>query len=277
MMRDSDYEFIRELVYNHSRINLGPDKKELVSARLGKRLRATNISSITDYCHFLQTKGSEDELSHLIDAISTNHTFFFREPQHFEFLKDVVIPEMTKRRAQSSWPTFNVWSSASSSGEEPYSIAISLLEQMGANGPWPWRVEATDISHKILQKARAAIYRDESLVKTPPAYIKAHFQKGFGPQEGNYRVKPHVQERVNFRQLNLLEGAFPFKEQFHLIFCRNVMIYFDRPTQEELVNKLCRQLIPGGYLFVGHSESLSGVHHKMETVKPAIYRRPLNS
>jgi chemotaxis protein methyltransferase CheR len=274
-MRDSDYKFIRELVYSHSRINLGPDKKELVLARLGKRLRATNITSISDYCRFLQEKQSGDELSHLIDAISTNHTFFFREPQHFEFLRKTVIPEMEARRRKETWPSFSVWSAASSSGEEPYSIAIALLEQFGERGTWPWRIEATDISHKILQRARVGVYREEALGKMSASSVRAHFQKGFGPQEGNFRVKPHVQEHVTFRQLNLLEGQFPFNEPFQLIFCRNVMIYFDRPTQEELVAKLARQLVPGGYLFVGHSESLSGVSHGLETVKPAIYRRPL--
>jgi chemotaxis protein methyltransferase CheR len=274
-MRDSDYQFIRELVYQHSRINLGPDKRELVSARLGKRLRATNITSISDYCRYLQQKESDDELSHLIDAISTNHTFFFREPQHFEFLREMVVPEMTKRRAAVSWPSFNVWSAACSSGEEPYSIAIALTEIFGRVPSWSWRVEATDISHRVLQRARVAVYREEAVAQVPASQLRAHFQKGFGPQDGNYRVKPHVQDGVTFRQLNLLEGGFPFTEPFHLIFCRNVMIYFDRPTQEELVKKLSRQLVPGGYLFVGHSESLSGINHGLETIKPAVYRRPL--
>jgi chemotaxis protein methyltransferase CheR len=277
MMRDSDYDFIRDLVYSHSRINLGPDKRELVSARLGKRLRATNITSISDYCRFLQQKESGDELAHLIDAISTNHTFFFREPQHFEFLTKTLVPEMEARRATAKWPSFNVWSAASSSGEEPYSIAIALLEYFGNRSTWPWRIEATDISHKILQKARVGVYREDAVSKASPSVIRTHFQKGFGPQDGNYRVKPHVQECVTFRQLNLLEGTPPFNEPFQLIFCRNVMIYFDRPTQEELVARLTRQLVPGGYLFVGHSESLSGVKHTLETIKPAIYRRPLKS
>jgi chemotaxis protein methyltransferase CheR len=274
-MRDSDYDFIRELVYSHSRINLGPDKRELVSARLGKRLRATNITSISDYCRFLQQKEGGEELSHLIDAISTNHTYFFREPQHFDFLLKVLLPEMEARRRAENWRSFNVWSAASSSGEEPYSIAIALLDHFGQRSAWPWRIEATDISHKILQRARVGVYREDAVAKVPAPQLKSHFQKGFGPQEGNYRVKPHVQECVTFRQLNLLEGALPFNEPFQLIFCRNVMIYFDRPTQEELVAKLTRQLVPGGYLFVGHSESLSGVKHPLETIKPAIYRRPL--
>jgi len=274
-MRDSDYKFIRELVYSHSRINLGPDKKELVSARLGKRLRETKITSISDYCRFLQEQESEEELSHLIDAISTNYTFFFREIEHFDFLNKTVIPEMQARRAKEKWASFNIWSAACASGEEPYSIAISMAEQFGPMPVWPWRIEATDISHKILQRARVGVYREESLEKVPPNVLKKHFQRGFGPQDGNYRVKPHLQEQITFRQLNLLEGSPPGAEPFHVIFCRNVMIYFDRDTQTELVNKLTKRLVPGGYLYVGHSESLSGIAHSLETVKAAIYRRPL--
>jgi len=274
-MRDADYEFIRGLVYNHSRINLGPNKKALVSARLGKRLRATKITSISDYCRYLQHQESEDELSHLIDAISTNYTFFFRETEHFDFLQKRVVPEMIKRSAGGKWESFNVWSAACATGEEPYSIAISLAEQFGQNPKWPWRIEATDISHKVLQRARVGVYREEAISRISRDVLKKHFQKGFGPQAGNFRVKPHIQDGVTFRQLNLLDGLFPFAVPFHVIFCRNVMIYFDRATQEELVTKLMQRLVPGGYLFVGHSESLSGVNHAFETIKPAIYRRPL--
>jgi chemotaxis protein methyltransferase CheR len=275
-MRDSDYQFIRQLVYSHSRINLGPDKKELVSARLGKRLRETKITSISDYCRYLQGQEDAEELSHLIDAISTNYTFFFREIEHFDFLTKTIIPEMSHRRSAEKWKSFNVWSAACASGEEPYSIAINLAENFGAKPRWPWRIEATDISHKILQRARVGVYREESVSKVPKPALRAHFQKGFGPQDGNYRVKQHIQDGVTFRQLNLLEGAPPFTEPFHLIFCRNVMIYFDRKTQEELIARLTQRLVPGGYLFVGHSESLSGLKQNLETVKPAIYRRPLH-
>jgi chemotaxis protein methyltransferase CheR len=182
---------------------------------------------------------------------------------------------MVKRRATERWPRFNIWSAASSSGEEPYTIAIALSQFFGNSTTWPWRIEATDISHKILQRAKVGVYREEAVKKVPPTLLRAHFQKGFGPQEGNYRVKPHLLESVTFRQLNLLEGSFPFTEPFQVIFCRNVMIYFDRPTQTELVNKLARQLVPGGYLFVGHSESLSGIKHSLTMLKPAIYQRPL--
>jgi chemotaxis protein methyltransferase CheR len=270
-MRESDFEFIRGLVYERSRINLTVDKRELVSARLGKRLRATNLPSITDYCRMLQSPGAEAELENLIDAISTNHTFFFRENAHFDFLRQTIVPEMKARAAKEHWPRLRVWSAACSSGEEPYSIAITLAETLS---DWPWHVEATDISHRVLEKAAAGIYNAETVEKLSRERLLTHFQRGFGPYEGSYRVKNELRGHVSFRHLNLLEGEPPFHEPFQVIFCRNVMIYFDRPTQEELVQKLGRLLVPGGYLLVGHSESLTAVPHALETIRPATYRRP---
>jgi len=271
-MKESEFDFIRSLVYERSRISLSADKRELVTARLGKRLRATKLETIGEYCQLLQSPGSEGELSNLIDAISTNHTFFFRENAHFDFLRQTVLPEMKARAPKERWTQFRVWSSACSSGEEPYSIAITLAEALTG---WPWSIEATDISHRILAKAEAGIYRDETVERMPASLIQNYFQRGFGPQEGNYRIKTSLREQVTYRHLNLLEGEPPFREPFQVIFCRNVMIYFDRPTQEELVNKLARRLVPGGYLFVGHAESLTTIRHSLQTVRPAVYRRPL--
>jgi chemotaxis protein methyltransferase CheR len=273
-MRESEFEFIRTLVYEHSRITLGPDKRELVAARLGKRLRATQVPTITAYCQFLKEPAGTAELAHLIDAISTNHTFFFRENSHFDFVRSDLVPEMLARQRTERWPRFLAWSAACSSGEEPYSLAITLDQCLPASAGWGWHIECTDISHRILDKARAGIYRGESLTSLPAAQLRNYFQKGIGPQEGNYRIRDPLRTHLTFRQMNLLEGDPPFREPFHVIFCRNVMIYFDRPTQEELVNKLTRRLVPGGYLFVGHSESLTGIRHPLQTVRPAIYRRP---
>lgn len=274
-MRDSEFDFIRSLVYEHSRISLGTDKRQLVSARLGKRLRATNLPSLADYCRLLKAPGAEQELTHLIDAISTNHTFFFRETAHFDFLRDKVVPEMTQRARTERWPKFRTWSAACSSGEEPYSIAITLANCMTAT--WQWHIDATDISRRILARAAAAIYDRETVSRLPSSTVRAHFQRGVGAQDGNYRVKSTLRERVAFHHLNLLEGQPTFTEPFHVIFCRNVMIYFDRATQEELVDRLARRLVPGGYLFVGHSESLTHLRHSLEVVRPAVYRKPLGS
>lgn len=274
-MRENEFEFIRGLVYQHSRISLGAEKRELVSARLGKRLRATGLTTIGSYCELLQAETDGNELAHLIDEISTNHTFFFREIAHFEFLVRTALPEMRARLAQERWPAFRIWSAACSSGEEPYSVAMALEEAPAST--WPWHIECVDISHRILAKAAAGIYRQEAVERLTPDRIRRFFDSGHGPQAGNYRVKASLRARLGFQQLNLLEGEPPYTEPFHVIFCRNVMIYFDRQTQTELVQKLTRRLVPGGYLFVGHSESLTGITHALQTVRPAIYRRPPDS
>lgn len=271
-MRESEFEFIRNLVYQRSRICLDVDKREMVTARLGKRLRATNLATVTEYCHLLQSPQAGDELAHLIDVISTNHTFFFRENAHFDFVRTRIVPEMQQRQRTERWPRLLAWSAACSSGEEPYSLAITLQETIGPG--WDWHIQCTDISHRILQRASQGIYRDDVIEKIPPAVIKKYFQKGVGPQHGNYRVRAELRQRLAFHQLNLLEGEPPGNDPFHVIFCRNVMIYFDRTTQEELVRRLARRLVPGGYLLVGHSESLTGINHSLEAVRPATYRRP---
>jgi chemotaxis protein methyltransferase CheR len=272
-MLDRDYEFIRGLVYTHSRINLGADKKELVSARLGKRLRATGLATITDYCRYLQGPKAGEEISHLIDVISTNHTYFFRENAHFDFLSQTILPELMAKRATARWPRLNIWSAACSSGEEPYTLALVLDQFFGRQVAWPWQIDATDISNPVLKKAHEGVYKTEALDKIPATQLRTFFQEGTGPLAGTFKVKPALQQNIRFRQLNLLGASLPFTEPFHVIFCRNVMIYFDRPTQEELVTRLSRLLVPGGYLLVGHSESLTGIHHTLESVKPAVYRR----
>lgn len=273
-MRDREFEYIRTIVYERSRINLGPDKRPLVNARLGKRLRATNVETVEDYCRLLQQPGAEQELTHLIDAISTNHTFFFREMAHFDFLREKALPEMLERARSERWPKFRVWSAACSSGEEPYSIAMTLA---GALPDSQWEIEATDISRRILARAIQAIYPDDAVRRLPLEMIRSHFQRGIGAQIGNHRIKPALRDRVRFHPLNLLEGEPPFSEPFQVIFCRNVMIYFDRPTQEQLVTRLGRWLVPGGYLFVGHSESLTHLRHGLRPIRPAVYQKPFGS
>lgn len=271
-MRQSEFEFIRKLVYQRSRICLDEGKREMVSARLAKRLSATSLGTVSAYCAWLQSGEAHDELAHLIDAISTNHTFFFRENAHFDFVRDRIVPEMLERRKVERWPRFLAWSAACSSGEEPYSLGITLQEALGSG--WDWHIQGTDISHRILGQASQAIYRDTAVSKVPPPLVRTYFQKGVGAQQGNYRVRAGLQARLSFQQMNLLEGDSPLNERFHVIFCRNVMIYFDRPTQEELVGRLTRRLLPGGYLLVGHAEGLTGIRHTLLAVQPAVYRRP---
>jgi chemotaxis protein methyltransferase CheR len=277
-MRDNEFEFIRSLVYERTRIRLDSDRRDLVAARLGKRLRATRSATIGDYCRILKDPEGHKELSRLIDVISTHHTFFFRENEHFDFIRDHVVPEMLARTETEHWPALRAWSAACSSGEECYSLAITFAECLRGRN-WPWHIEGSDISEGVLEQARNAIYSEEAVGRLPREISRTYFQRGVGPQTGNYRVKARLRTGVSLHHLNLLGDPLdqpPFDEPFQLILCRNVMIYFDRASQEELVNRLASHLVPGGYLLVGHSESLTAIKHSLRPVKPAVYRRPLS-
>jgi chemotaxis protein methyltransferase CheR len=257
-------------VYQHCRINLGDNKKELVSARLGKRLRTLEIGSYKEYCNLLETSG--DELTQMVDAITTNHTQFFREMKHFDFLEQVGLPQVMSLAGKNEY--IRVWSAASSSGEEPYSLAIFLSEHLTAKGR-PWRIDATDISTKILDKAKLGVYSEDRVSEIRHDWLRKYFQKGTKKWEGHYRVKESLRQMVHYQNLNLLQERYPFSESFHIIFCRNVMIYFDRETQQELLPRLVKFLCPGGYLMIGHSESLTAIQHGLKCIRPAIYQKPM--
>jgi len=272
-LEDADYEFICQLVYERSRIHLGSDKKTLVSSRLAKRLRQLQLNDYHEYCQLLRSAAGEEELRNLIDRISTNHTHFFREIKHFEFLRDTALPQWLKAHARSS-ETLRLWSAASSSGEEPYSLAIWLAEHLAPAASDRWQIEATDISTRVLELAQVAVYDTERLRGVSDALLRRYFQRGVGSRQGQFRVKEELRRCVHFHHLNLLQPDYPFRTAFDIIFCRNVMIYFDKPTQEDLVRRLADRLVPGGYLMVGHSESLSGIKHPLRLVQPAIYLKP---
>ncbi|HZL43794.1 MAG TPA: protein-glutamate O-methyltransferase CheR [Verrucomicrobiae bacterium] len=273
MIAEAEYEFIRKLVYDRSRINLGPDKMELVCSRLRRRARALEITSLKSYISLLRSAAGAQEMTGLLDVISTNVTDFFREPDHFRFVRDTLLPEWQAAKGRCPTDCFRAWSAACSSGEEPYSLAIVLAEFFDGAGAADWRVMASDISSSMLKRAQEAIYPEERIRLPDPALLRRHFQKGVGRYDGNYRIKSALRSHVSFQHLNLFDPSHQFPQKFDLIFCRNVMIYFDRNTQEQLVPRLVDQLGPGGYLFVGHSESLIGIDHSLKSVRPSIYRR----
>jgi chemotaxis protein methyltransferase CheR len=269
---EAAYRFIADMVYEHSRIRLGADKQALVTGRLAKRLRALQLDSFEDYCRHLRSAAGANELGPLVDLISTNHTNFFREIQHLDFLRDRVLPELMPRVVKHR-ETFRVWSAACSSGEEPYTIAIVLAEYARQHGQFAWQIEASDISARILERAQTAIYTADRVKMPQPEWLSRYFQKGVGEYEGSFRVKESLRQAVTFHRLNLLQAGYPVVPNQQVIFCRNVMIYFDTATQQELVTKLICQLAPGGYFIIGHSESLLGVKHALKSIGTGIYRK----
>lgn len=270
----AEYDSVRKIVYDHSRINLGPSKKELVMARLSKRLRALNIPSYAQYLEFLESAAGREEMTNLIDSISTNHTYFFREPQHFDFLSETILPQFCEDPARKGAKQFKVWSAATSSGEEPYTISLILDDYFSnkARG-WNWNILCTDISTRVLAKAEEGIFTKDRLGPVRQDWLIRYFDKGVGESEGLFRAKDLIRKNLTFKSLNLLAPSYPFRDIFQVVFCRNVMIYFDRETQQELVNKIYPLVEPGGYLIIGHAESLTNIKHPFKLIKPSIYRK----
>lgn len=268
ILSDHEFELFKSLIYQQVGINLDTPKKTLLVSRLGKRLRELNLSTYKDYYDCVSGKEGEEELMKLLDLISTNKTDFYREPVHFDFLRDQVIPQMQATR------TLRIWSSASSSGEEPYTIAMTLADAIPDINRWNIKILASDISTRVLSKAASGIYENERVSQLPQELVKRHFLRGKNGQAGKVCVRPQVANMVAFRRINLMDPAFPIRSPLDVIFCRNVMIYFDRPTQAKLMEKFHRYLRPGGYLFIGHSESLQWIDHGFRYLKPTIYQKP---
>jgi len=270
-LRTIDFERISRLVYEHCGINLHDGKKELVKARLGKRLREGNFESFADYYQFVTTNEGTDELIAMIDSISTNLTYFFREEGHFQTLRGILAGiSGTSDQTQRSALLFKIWSAGCSTGEEPYSLAMTLKECL--NGTNRVKVMATDISTRVLKIAMNGIYSEDKISKMPSSLVKKYFQIGSGRWAGSYRVKKELRDIVEFTRFNLMEQP-PAEFSFEAIFCRNVMIYFDKQTQGMLVNRFYSCLKKGGHLFIGHSESLTGLNHAFKYIEPSVYRK----
>jgi len=261
------FAFLADLVYRRSRIRLGPDKQAFVSGRLGGHLRAIDCASFDAYCRLLDSPAGADEIGVVIDLLSTNHTQFFREPDHFDFLAREVLPRAAAR-------PLRVWCAAAASGEEAYSLAIVLAEHFAGSAADDWTLVASDISRRMLDRCRRAIYAADQVRLPDAGMLPRHFRRGFGEWEGYYRVKPALRRRVAIEHVNLFQAAYPWPAGFEVIFCRNVMIYFDAESRQALVERLFEQLTPGGHLFVGHAEGLQGLRHRFRAVAPGVYERP---
>ncbi len=270
-IQPKEFALLRDLVYDNIGINLTEEKRNLVMGRLQKILRREGFTSFHEYYQYVSKDKTGQALSELANSISTNHTFFYRENDHFNFFLEKALPEIVERQKAAKEYDIRVWSAGCSSGEEPYTLVMLLMEFLGSDySRWNAGVLATDISEKALNTARAGIYEKEGVKNLPEKLVKKYFKKR---PEGNYEVIEAVKKEVTYRRFNLMNTYFPFKKQFHAIFCRNVMIYFDNPTRKTLVEKFYNLTTPKGFFFIGHSESLKREECKYRYVMPALYKK----
>jgi chemotaxis protein methyltransferase CheR len=260
-----EFEKFRELIFKIAGISMSPAKKTLIAGRLAKRLNLHHLPNYMTYYNMVIQKGNEAELQIAVDLLTTNETHFFREPKHFDFMRDRVLPNHPKGRA------LRVWSAASSTGEEPYSIAMQLADLLGDT---PWEVVASDLSTQVLEKAKIGLFPMQRAEEISKNYLTRFCLRGTGTQEGSFLVSRELRSKVNFMQINLNE-TFPKLGEFDVIFLRNVMIYFDNKTKREVVHRMLPLLKPGGHLLIGHSESLNGVTDAYRMIAPSIYQAPL--
>ncbi len=270
-LTDQEYRQISDLVYQKFGISLGDRKQALIKGRLQKVIRQFGFSSFGDFYDYVLRDRSGKALSILIDRISTNHTYFYREPGHYQFLLTRVLPELEAKLGKRRELGIRIWSAGCSSGEEAYTLAFLLLDYF-ANRETAWKpgVLGTDISEQMLEIARRGNYSAENVSRLPEPWKRKYFRP---LPTGEWQVKPEVRKIVLFRRLNLMRSTFPFKRKFQVIFCRNVMIYFDRLTRERLIARFYHYLEEDGYLFVGHSESIGRENPYFAYVQPAVYRR----
>lgn len=264
VLSDQEFRQFQTMIYDIAGISMSSAKKTLVSGRLAKRVKHHGMGSYDDYFRLLMKNGGDGELQVAIDLLTTNETYFFREPKHFDFMRDRVLP--TRKPGKP----FRVWSAASSSGEEPYSLTMLLADVLGEA---PWELVASDLSTRVLEKARAGLYPMERAEGIPKHYLTRFCLKGTGSQEGRFLIAKELRNRVQYRQVNLNE-TLPKMGEFDVIFLRNVMIYFDMETKRKVVARMLPLLVPGGYLIIGHSESLNGVTDDLKVVMPSVYRKP---
>ena len=272
-LSEKEFQRISDLVYEHCGINLHDGKKELVRARLAKWLRQNGFHTFKEYIHHVLEDKTGREFSRLIDTLSTNLTSFFRERQHFRFLEETFLPSLLERKQNNRNFRIRGWSAGCSSGEEPYSIGITLLEAVQGRGRWDVKLLATDISTRMLEIAKKGVYDKERTATIPPLQKNRYFLIDRVEGQKTYQVANNLKSIVIFKYLNLMKD-WCIKGPLDFIFCRNVMIYFDKPTQQSLVNRFWKLLDSGGILFTGHSESLTGIKHQFRYVQPTIYMKP---
>lgn len=271
-MSDRIFHRFSKFIQTELGIKMPDTKKTMLQARLQKRLWKLEMSSFDDYCDYLFShEGMENELQHMINVVTTNKTEFFREPKHYEYLAEHVLPELVQKKGFAD--TFMVWCAGCSTGEEPYSLAMVLNEFAERNREFRFLILATDISSKVLDQAKLGIYDEERIESIPMNLRKKYLLRSKTSENGLVRIVPELRALVRFRRLNFMDRNFGLRELMDVVFCRNVIIYFDRPTQEGVLNRICSYLKPGGYLFTGHSETLNGMKLPLNPVSHTVYRQ----
>lgn len=270
-LTDTEFRQLRDFIYAHTGIALSDHKRALVYARLAKRLRHHQLERFTDYYQLL-TEDDPDghELVEMINCITTNKTDFFREPHHFRFLSEHVFSEIRARAPAQR--RLRLWSAGTATGEEAYTIAMTVREAFPALESWDIRILATDIDTRVLAHAAEGEYTAEQVERVPIELRHRYFYQGEGANAGWVQAKSALKDLIRFRRLNLMDDPWPMRGPFDAIFCRNVIIYFDRPTQRRLIERMTQLLRPGGYLFLGHSESLIGAESKLRHVSQSVYQ-----
>jgi chemotaxis protein methyltransferase CheR len=270
-MSRRDYARLCELIYAQAGIALGKERKTMLEVRIKRRLKVLELHSYSEYCDYLfGHEGLKDEIVHLIDVVTTNKTDFFRESGHFDFLAEKALPELMERIAGRQ---FLIWSAGCSTGEEPYTMAIVLSEYALTHPGFRFRILASDISNLVLAKAELGVYTKEVVAPVAPLLRQKYFMRSRDRSSNQVRVAPELRKLIEFRRLNFMDADYGLSEKVDAIFCRNVIIYFDRPTQERILQKLSSYLLPGGFMFVGHAETLHDMKLPLEPVAPALYRR----
>nr|WP_246781450.1 CheR family methyltransferase [Rhodoblastus sphagnicola] len=268
-MSRGDFQRLAEFINAYSGIKMPDSKLSMLEGRLRRRLRATGYATFSDYCdHLFDPAGQESEAVFLINAVTTNKTDFYREPKHFDCLSGEVLPNLRER----GYNSIRVWSAACSIGAEPYSIAMACAEFAATNGPLAAFILATDLSTDVLRAARHGVYPAEMLAPVPDA-LRRRFVRYSARNHSEVRIVPDLRAMVGFARLNLMDKSYPVGEPMQIIFCRNVLIYFDKATQFQVLERLCRRLEPGGFLFLGHSESVTGFDLPIRAIGNTVFQR----
>jgi chemotaxis protein methyltransferase CheR len=265
-----NFDALSRYIYDYSGIKMPITKITMLEGRLRRRLRATGIGTLDAYCDYLfKQNGLATESTYLIDAVTTNKTDFFREPKHFEYMEQVALPQMLA----AGHKQLRFWSSACSTGAEPYTMAMVLQEFASANREIDYRILATDLSTDVLQAARRGVYPRDMLVPVPKGMQQKYVMVARDRTRTDVRISPRLRAKVGFARLNLMDESYPVGDLMHMIFCRNVLIYFDKATQAKVLTRLCDCLVTGGYLFVGHSESVTGIPLPVKQVANTVFRK----